>query len=569
MSRIFKLRLYQEFQCSYSLGSFALLATGNPQTFIKQGNFRIGVTRYLVNNSNLFFLRQRVKFLADYDIKLYPIGPVDPSLNFQKPMSDQEALGDFNMHVTSTKQSPAGPFKSVMDIHQAYLDGRITPVDLAKNVIKNIDAHAGSGRFNAFVHVDKDLIIKQAQESWERYKSGKHLSCLDGVPVAIKDQVDVKGFETNHGTSYWNKGKVSAEDDFAVKRLRLMGAMIIGKTSMHELGFDVTNINPMTGVCRNPYNLNHVPGGSSGGSAAAVALGICPLALGVDGGGSIRIPSAFCGLYGLKPTYGRVSSRLGSVAHIGPIATSAHDMAIGYFAMAGADINDYHTLLQPQMLVKELGLFEDFSKIKVGIYQPFFEHCDELIHDRCYEILKMIKCRQEAIDIPHLEEIRVGHAAVITGEITAGIQDINDVSIPAQINCLAVSVLSPTDYILGCKVRSYAMKQLERIFEQVDVIATPTTACLPPSIPMDAHSFGSSNLTQSSAAMRFMFLGNLTGIPAVTVPVGYSADGLPIGIQFMSKWWTEELLIRIAYTIEKIVHRKTPEIYVNILEKSK
>lgn len=224
------------------------------------------------------------------------------------------------------RQRQAGlPYDTVYDYVEAYLSGSSSPEEVAQRVCEAIaDSDRGETPLRAFIANDRQDLMAQAQAAARRYKQGKPLSPLDGVPVAVKDEFDMLPYGTTVGTSFLGR-QPAREDATAVARLRSAGALLIGKANMHEIGIGVTGQNPHHGTVRNPFHPGHHTGGSSSGPAAAVAAGICPLALGADGGGSIRMPASFCGVVGLKPTYGRVSGFGAapldrSVGHLGPLS---------------------------------------------------------------------------------------------------------------------------------------------------------------------------------------------------------------------------------------------------------
>lgn len=217
----------------------------------------------------------------------------------------------------------------------------------------------------------EDILI-QAEESTQRYKANAWKSQLDGVFIAIKEELDIEGLETKVGTSFINDGQPALQDATLVNKLRNAGAIILGSTVMNELGWDTFTVNPNTGMPKNPYNGKHSCGGSSGGSGGIVAGGLVPVAIGADGGGSIRIPSAFCGLYGLKTTYARISGFGGatvdpSVGAYGPIAATADDMALTYCVMAGPDTKDANSLLQPLVNLNNYDKYLDLSDLTIAI----------------------------------------------------------------------------------------------------------------------------------------------------------------------------------------------------------
>jgi Asp-tRNA(Asn)/Glu-tRNA(Gln) amidotransferase A subunit family amidase len=233
-------------------------------------------------------------------------------------------------------------------------------------------------------------------------------------------------YPTTVGTRFLG-GSPAREDATVVARLRAAGALLVGKTNMHEIGIGVTGLNPHSGATRNPHDPSHFSGGSSGGSAAAVAAGLCPVALGADGGGSIRIPSAFCGQVGLSPTYARVSS-FGSaplawtVDHYGPIAGSALDAALAYAVLAGPDPRDPCTLRQPPVT---LDTFDDVDLrgLILGVYRPWFEHASPAMVEGCSKLLKDLEqmgAEVREIEIPELDAARIAHLVTIVTSRTTG-----------------------------------------------------------------------------------------------------------------------------------------------------
>jgi len=225
-------------------------------------------------------------------------------------------------------------FASVHDYARAYQENITSPEDVANRVLQAITAsNEASPPLRAVIAVNRDDVLRQAEGATKRIRAGVALGIFDGVPVGVKDEVDMVPFPTTAGTAFLGRQQATT-DATVVARLRSAGALLIGKTNMHEIGIGVTGLNPIHGTPRNPYAIDRHTGGSSSGSAAAVAAGLCPVAIAADGGGSIRIPAALCGVVGLKPTYGRISEHgavplCWSVAHIGPIAASVADTALG------------------------------------------------------------------------------------------------------------------------------------------------------------------------------------------------------------------------------------------------
>jgi Asp-tRNA(Asn)/Glu-tRNA(Gln) amidotransferase A subunit family amidase len=418
--------------------------------------------------------------------------------------------------------------------------------------------------------------MAQTHQSTERFRSGTPISILDGVPVPVKDEVDMVPFGTTVGTRFLGKTPAK-QDSTVVARMRASGAMLVGKCNMHEIGLGVTGLNPHHGTVRNPYNINHHTGGSSSGPAASVAAGFGPVAIGADGGGSIRLPSGFCGVVGLKPTFSRVSEfgaapLCWSVAHLGPIAATAMDAAMGYAILAGADINDPQTLNQPEITMDNF-MRVDLSDLTLGVFWPWFHHATPEVVAGCEAMLKNFQslgAKVREIEIPGLDAARVAHVISITSEMNAGLdryykEHRKDYSFDVRINLSLSRAFTPQDYIQAQRIRTRLVGTIEQIFNEADVIVTPTSAVVAPPIRPDSLADGDSDLTLLTEIMRFATPANLTGHPAISFPAGYTKEGLPIGFQAIGRYWQEHTLLRLANAAETLVERKKPQIYYDFL----
>ncbi len=469
-------------------------------------------------------------------------------------------------------------FNTIIDYAQAYSESKISPVDVARRLLNAIDESEKSDKpLRAFVSIDRNDILKQAEESAERYRQGKPLSILDGVPIPVKDQFDVKGYPTTAGTNFMGN-KVSGQDSTVVARLHASGAIIAGKTNMHELGLGVTGINPHHGVARNPYNPGHHTGGSSSGSAAAVAAGFGPVSIGADGGGSIRIPSAFCGLVGLKPTYGRVSLQgdaqlCWSVEHAGPIAATATDAAVVYSVIAGPDPEDPLSSGQPPLELSGLDNI-DMDGLVLGIYPEWFRHADPETVSSCENLLGKLEglgITVREIAVPELEAARVALTITIAAEIAHSLERFRtehhrDYGLDARLNLAIARTFTSFDYLKSQQVRTRAIREFNQVLGEVDLIVTPAAGIPAPPIPEKTLPQGESDLTAVFDIMRFSTPANLTGLPAISFPAGYTDKGLPVGMQAMGKAWDEKTLLRLALVAETLVERKAPAIYYDLLE---
>ncbi len=468
------------------------------------------------------------------------------------------------------------PYPSVNDYAQAYRSGETTPSKVALRLIELIEQSNGDQhQVNAVTKYIREEILSQAEASTQRYAAGEPLSLFDGVPVLVKDELDMNGFATTLGTRFLNEIKM--RDATVVARFRKAGALLVGKANMHEIGLGVTGLNVNYGVARNPHDLKCHTGGSSSGSAAAVAAGLVPVAIGADGGGSIRIPSALCGVVGIKSTYGRISCHGAgpldwSVGHVGPIAASVEDCVLAYGVMAGEDAGDENTLGQPAVDLQQWN-DTNLSGLKIGIYRPWFEHADPQIVSICEQSLEQFKSMgAELVDvrIPFLEEGRIAHAVTIVSEMMEALspseQHHNQFGYDVQLNFAIASNFSSKDYVTAQRVRARLIHVFEKVLQDVDVIATPATAITAPKINPAAIKEGESDLTTLTELMRFAVANNFTGHPAIAFPVGYSDNNLPIGMQMIGRGWEEKRLFQLAWCADQFVKRHLPDLYLNPLK---
>ena len=494
-------------------------------------------------------------------------GPIAPASPF-----------DLVPFLRTSRESPSGSgHPTVRDYEAAYLSGRVTPVEVAGKVIEAIaDSDARPPALRAIVACLQEDVLAQARASAERFREGRPLGVFDGVPVAVKEEFDMVPYPTTVGTRFLG-GSPAREDATAVARLRAAGALLVGKTNMHEIGIGVTGLNPHHGATRNPHEPAHFSGGSSGGSAAAVAAGLCPVALGADGGGSIRIPSSFCGQVGLSPTYARVSG-FGSaplawtVDHYGAIAGSALDAALAYAVLAGPDPKDPGTLRQPPVTLETFDDL-DLRGMTLGVYAPWFEHASPAMVESCSRLLmdlEQMGAEVREIEIPELGAARIAHLVTIISEMAAGVDrhqqaHRRDWGLDVRLSLALARSLSSRDYIQAQRIRTRTIAHFERALARVDAIVTPATGCTAPRIRADALPGGESDLTTTLEIMRFSTPPNLTGHPAISIPAGYDAGGLPVGLQAIGRYWHEHTLLRLAHAAEGAVKRRVPRISYRLL----
>ncbi|KAI5335871.1 PREDICTED: fatty acid amide hydrolase [Prunus dulcis] len=474
---------------------------------------------------------------------------------------------------------------TISDYSRAYTSGEITPRTVAEHLIAAIhESSTPPLQMSFFINYKADDILKQATESTLRYEQGVPISALDGVPIAIKDEIDCLPYPTTGGTKWLHNLRPCTDDACCVKCLRLCGAVLVGKTNMHELGAGTSGINPHYGATRNPYSRSKISGGSSSGSAAVVASGLCPVALGVDGGGSVRMPAALCGVVGLKPTFGRVphSGVLPlnwTVGMVGILAGTVEDAFIVYAAIS-CQLPPRLLSASPKVNFPLLNSTKPISGIKLAKYGEWFNDCSDDIRECCSNALERLQkqygWKTVEVTIPEIEMMRLAHYVTIGSECSTSLSsfleklDFKELGWDARVALAVYGAFSSKDYIKAQKIRNRQMQFHMNLFTQADVIVSPTIGVTAYTILDDALNTGELDYINGAALVRYSIAGNFLGLPAVTVPVGYDKSGLPIGLQLIGKPWSEATLIHIAFAMQDLYvseYRK-PEVYYDLLNKN-
>jgi aspartyl-tRNA(Asn)/glutamyl-tRNA(Gln) amidotransferase subunit A len=455
---------------------------------------------------------------------------------------------------------------SISEVSKQIEAGELSPVDLVELQLKKIEQL--DGKLNAFVTVVPELARKAAKVAETELRAGKYRGPLHGIPIGIKDIINTKGIVTTIGSSIF-KENIPNQDATVVKRLTKAGAVLIGKTNTHEFALGVTTNNVHYGPTRNPWDLERVPGGSSGGSAAATAAHLCFAALGSDTGGSIRIPSAFCGIVGLKPTYGRVSLHgvfplATSLDHVGPLTRTVEDAAILLQEMAGFDEDDPRSLQAPVPNYRD-GLAEaSVEGLKIAVSEGIDQiPVDSNIINAFRTIMSKIETLGGEIHEVNLTSaktseavsslILLAEAAMQHAELLATHSDQYGITV---LDRLRVGQRIPTDaYIKALRHREVVIREFELLFQKVDFYLTPTVQILPPQIGQDVVIVDSTEINVVLGSTQFTRLGNLTGMPAIALPCGLSANALPISIQFMAPKLGEPELLKLAHALEQYIPR--------------
>ncbi len=466
------------------------------------------------------------------------------------------------------------------ELAAALASGQRTAVETTQDYLDRIAAHDGS--INAFLHVDAANALKQAAAIDAKRRAGQRLGALAGLPIAIKDNLCTQG-EPTTCASRMLENFISPYDATVIGRLRAADAVLIGRTNLDEFAMGSSTENSAFKTTRNPWNIAHAPGGSSGGSAAAVAAGMAPLALGSDTGGSIRQPAGFCGIVGLKPTYGRVS-RYGLVAfassldQIGPMATDVRGAALLLEVIAGGDPLDSTCLPEPVPSYTST-LEEPIAGLRIGIVRSHYgEGLDPEVNaalQRAIEQYAAMGATIVEIEMPH-QQYSVATYYVIApceassnlarydgihyGYRAAQFDDMVDLyarsrgeSFGAEVKrriMLGTFALSAgyadQFYNKALKVRRLIRRDFDEAFGQCDVILTPIA-------PTPAFKIG--EMADDPLAMYlsdiFTISANLAGVPGISLPAGFSASGLPIGMQLLAPALQEERLLRVARMFER------------------
>ncbi len=441
------------------------------------------------------------------------------------------------------------------DMAAAIHARRVSPSELADASLARIAAL--DGRLGAFITIAGSSARAEARERERELGAGRDRGPLHGIPVALKDVYDTAGMRTTAGSRIL-LDNVPATDAEPVRRLREAGVVVLGKTSLHEWAYGVTNDNPHFGPARNPHDLERIPGGSSGGSAVALATGMCAASLGTDTGGSIRIPASLCGIVGLKPTSGRVSLRgviplSWTLDHAGPLTRTVRDAAIVLDAVAGYDADDPGSADRPP--VDALTSIEDGVRgIALGLpREHFFARADAEVADlvrAAARVLESAGARLVEVDMPWIDEVAQAQATVLGADAAAYHRErletrAEDFGADVRQRLQRGRARTGPEVAAARRTRARLRREMEQLLQGVDAVLVPATAIAAPlRIGQDAVK-AAARLTAFTAPF------NLTGVPAISVPCGFTTRGLPVGLQLASAPWTEAKLLRIARAYER------------------
>jgi aspartyl-tRNA(Asn)/glutamyl-tRNA(Gln) amidotransferase subunit A len=449
---------------------------------------------------------------------------------------------------------------TIKALSEAFRSGTLSPVAETKTCLDRIE---GLGRsLNCFITVLGGSALKAAEESERRHRAGAPLGPLDGVPIAVKDVFYIAGVRCTAGSKIL-ANNIAGYDATAVRLLKEQGAVLVGTTNMHEFAAGVTSDNPHFGPVRNPWDKERVAGGSSGGSAVAVATGMAAAAIGTDTAGSVRIPAALCGIIGFKPTYGR-ASRIGviplaaSLDTVGVLAKCAWDAAALLQAITGHDKSDITSVDEPVPNYVE-SLSDPFPGARIGVARPYFhDDVDPRVEENFEGFashLREIGCTTGEVDLGPVQEVYDKWLIIRRAEATAFHQRWLD-SVPELYGADVKRLLElgrdirAVDYVNAINSRPAIIERFSRAMDKFDFLIAPTTSIPAPKIGQSATTINGKEVSVYSALNRLTLPFNYVGFPAATFPSGL-VDGLPLGVQIVGKLFDEAAVLRLARAYEE------------------
>jgi aspartyl-tRNA(Asn)/glutamyl-tRNA(Gln) amidotransferase subunit A len=456
-------------------------------------------------------------------------------------------------------------FLSIAELAQLFRSRKLSPVELIKHFLARIDRH--NPELNAYLTVTAELALGQAQKaeaelSASRGKSRRDRGLLHGIPIALKDNIHTAGIRTTAGAKFL-RDFIPDRDAHIVAKLKAAGAIILGKTNLHEFAYGVTTNNPHFGPTRNPWDTARVPGGSSGGAAAAVAAGLCVAAIGTDTGGSIRIPASLCGIVGFKPSLHRVSVEgiiplSPTLDCAGPLAPSMEDAALLFDAIS-----------EPRKGEQPLSKFLDSRGKKnftLGIPKEFFfDVLSPEVQASFASTLKTLRkrgCTIKEVSIPLLNETETAGNNIAWAEATRYHQKVgwfpknsDDYGEDVRARLEIGARVTATTYLEAMESREKFIGQFHSVLDEskVDALAVPTTPIAAPLIGEESTTINGKDHATRALLLRLNRPANLAGLPAISVPCGLSPSGLPLGLQLIGANSSEAKLAAITYAVENAI----------------
>jgi aspartyl-tRNA(Asn)/glutamyl-tRNA(Gln) amidotransferase subunit A len=459
---------------------------------------------------------------------------------------------------------------TIQEAAAALRAGKVSSVELTSEALKRIQAY--NPKVNAILTLMEESALESAGQADQELAKGIDFGPLHGIPIAVKDVFETKGVRTTCGSKLF-ENFVPDRDAAVVEDLEAAGAVLMGKTTMHELAYGVTSNNPHFGAVRNPWNPERIPGGSSGGSGSAVASEMVFMAMGSDTGGSIRIPAAYCGTVGLKPTFGRVS-RYGvmpldfSLDHMGPLTRSVRDAALTLQALAGHDPRDETSSLRPvdsYLPPQDISI----SNLRIGWPENFyFDNIDPAVREgmeRMAQAAGQLGARITPVRVNDIAAMNVVSRVILMCEASALMEPFLD-----QRECFGADVIAlldqgrliqGADYVNAQRLRRAMQREFRALWENVDCLITPTAPTGAPKIGVATVQVDGHAEDVRLASTRLVRAMNLLGLPALAMPCGLDREGLPVSMQIIGKPFDEATILRVGAALEDATdfHNLRPE----------
>jgi aspartyl-tRNA(Asn)/glutamyl-tRNA(Gln) amidotransferase subunit A len=447
----------------------------------------------------------------------------------------------------------------------------VSPVELTEACLIRIDRHDRA--INAFITVTRELALAAARDMEGELRRGRRRGPLHGIPIALKDNIDTAGIRTTAASGIL-KDRVPTEDAEVVTRLKKAGAVILGKLNLHEFALGGTSAVTYFGPVRNPWALDRVAGGSSGGSAAAVAADLCFGTLGTDTGGSIRIPASLCGIVGFKPTYGRVSNRgvipmAWTLDHVGPMCKTVEDAALMMGAIAGYDVLDPTSVDAPVADYSRATRMET-SKLRVGVARtPFFENLDPEVAkavEAALDVVRTLTAGVIDVQVPPVGSIaEVWNPEIYAYHLPWMTKTPELYQTPTRILIEGAGKASAATYAQARRHVEVVRREIQKVFATVHLLITPTQrgVAQPITPPQPAPTGGRGGAPASGAVGGGLVntaAFDIYGLPTISVPCGFSASGLPIGLQISGNHFSESTVFALAHAYEQATewHKRRP-----------
>lgn len=445
----------------------------------------------------------------------------------------------------------------------------ISPVEVVEYYLNRIKINDGA--INAFISVTEKEALKNAENAEKEIARGLYKGLLHGIPYAAKDIIDTKNIKTTQGAKLYNNN-IPSQNAVCIEKLEESGAILLGKTNTHQYAAASTTINSYSGTTRNPHDIEKIVGGSSGGSAAAIAAGLIPMALGSDTGGSIRTPAALCGIVGLKPTHGRVSLRgvfpnTPSIDHVGPMAQSVFDAAVMLNIISGYDKED------PYSQDKSVGDFtENIQKSikgdKILLCPDIYNNSevdDEIQNafEECVYILKQLGATIEKTSFKNSKQLENLFYRIAGPEFSAihkAQYQKDPLSFDEDVrNRIEWSLkITQDDYILALREKELITREISDILKNYKSLIAPSVPCVAPPIKTLKATINGKEFDYLKSIHRpFLSPHNITGCPSIVIPIGKNKDKLPMSIQIIGTKWQEKNIIQVAHSLEKVISYKS------------